>query len=98
MIETLAVLGFPLAGALLLAVIGARTPASRVNVAVSLLTWLASLALSIKVVRDGPLLVVNKLFFIDSFNVFLIALTAFVGFTTALFRGPTCKSRARTVG
>ncbi len=88
MIETLAVLGFPLAGALLLAVIGARTPASRVNVAVSLLTWLASLALSIKVVRDGPLLVVNKLFFIDSFNVFLIALTAFVGFTTALFSRP----------
>src|SRR5271163_587193 len=88
MIETLAVLGFPLAGALLLAVIGARTPASRVNVAVSLLTWLASVALSIKVVRDGPLLVVNKLFFIDSFNVFLIALTAFVGFTTALFSRP----------
>lgn len=88
MIETLAVLGFPLAGALLLAVIGERAPASRVNVAVSLLTWLASLALGFKVVRDGSLLVVNKLFFVDSFNVFLIALTAFVGFTTALFSRP----------
>src|SRR5271157_264547 len=88
MIETLLVLGLPLLGALLLAAIGERAPASRVNVVVSLLTWLASLALSIKVVRDGPLLVMNKLFFIDSFNVFLIALTAFVGFTTALFSRP----------
>ena len=88
MIETLAVLGCPLAGALLLAIVGERPAASRVNVAVSLLTWLASLALSLKVVRDGPLLVLNKLFFVDSFNVFLIALTAFVGFTTALFSRP----------
>jgi hydrogenase-4 component F len=87
-IEILAVLGCPLAGALLLAIVGERPAASRVNVAVSLLTWLSSLALSLKVVRDGPLLVVNKLFFVDSFNVFLIALTAFVGFTTALFSRP----------
>ena len=27
-------------------------------------------------------------FFVDSFNVFLVALTAFVGFTTALFSRP----------
>jgi hydrogenase-4 component F len=87
-IEILALLGCPLAGALLLAIVGERPAASRVNVAVSLLTWLASLALSLKVVRDGPLLVLNKLFFVDSFNVFLIALTAFVGFTTALFSRP----------
>jgi hydrogenase-4 component F len=87
-IETLALLGCPLAGALLLAMVGERRAASRVNIAVSLLTWLASLALSLKVVRDGPLLVVNKLFFVDSLNVFLIALTAFVGFTTALFSRP----------
>ena len=88
MIEALAVLGIPLAGALLLAVIGERAAASRVNVAISLLTWLASLALSIKVIRDGPLLVAGKLFFVDSFNVFLVALTAFVGFTTAIFSRP----------
>ncbi|HEV2977368.1 MAG TPA: hydrogenase 4 subunit F [Casimicrobiaceae bacterium] len=86
--ETLALLGCPLAGALLLAIVGERPAAARVNVAVSLLTWLASLALSLKVARDGPLLVLNKLFFVDSFNVFLIALTAFVGFTTALFSRP----------
>ena len=88
MIETLAVLSFPLVGALLLAVVGERGAASRVNIAVSLLTWLASLALTVRVIRDGPLLVVDRLFFIDSFNVFLVALTAFVGFTTAIFSRP----------
>ena len=88
MIETLAVLSLPVAGALLLAVVGERAAASRLNVAVSLLTWLASLALTSKFVRDGPLLVVDKLFFVDSFNVFLVALTAFVGLTTAIFSRP----------
>jgi hydrogenase-4 component F len=88
MIETLAVLVFPLAGALLLAAIGERAWASRVNVAVSLLTWLASIALTVRVITDGPLLVAGKLFFVDSFNVFLVALTAFVGFTTAIFSQP----------
>ena len=88
MIETLAVLAVPLAGALLLAAIGERAWASRVNVAVSLLTWLASIALTVRVITDGPLLVAGKLLFVDSFNVFLVALTAFVGFTTAMFSQP----------
>ena len=88
MIETLAVLVVPLAGALLLAAIGERAWASRVNVAVSLLTWLASIALTVRVITDGPLLVAGKLLFVDSFNVFLVALTAFVGFTTAMFSQP----------
>ena len=88
MIETLAVLVGPLAGALLLAAIGERAWASRVNVAVSLFTWLASIALTARVITDGPLLVAGKLLFVDSFNVFLVALTAFVGFTTAIFSQP----------
>jgi len=88
MIETIAVLAAPLAGALLLASIGERAWASRVNVAVSLLTWVASIALTARVIHDGPILVAGKLFFIDSFNVFLVALTAFIGFTTAIFSQP----------
>ncbi len=88
MIEILALLCIPLAGALLLAVIGERAAGSRVNVATSLLTWLASLALSVRVIREGPLLVMDKLFFVDSFNVFLVALTALVGLTTAIFSRP----------
>ncbi|TMH50027.1 MAG: hydrogenase 4 subunit F [Betaproteobacteria bacterium] len=88
MTETIAVLVFPLAGALLLAAIGQRAWASWVNVAVSLLTWLASIALTVRVINDGPMLVAGRLFFVDSFNVFLVALTAFVGFTTAIFSRP----------
>ncbi len=34
------------------------------------------------------MLVGHEQFFVDSFNVFLVALTAFVGFTTALFSRP----------
>ena len=41
-----------------------------------------------RVIRDGPLLVLDKQFFVDPFNVFLVALTAFVGFTTSIFSRP----------
>ena len=51
----------------------------------SLLTFLAAAALTARVIADGPLLVWNEQFFVDPFNVFLVALTAFVAFTTSLF-------------
>ena len=88
MIEILAVLGTPLVGAALLAVIGGREAASTVNVAASFVTLLAAAALTARVLVDGPLLVLDRQFFVDSFNVFLVALTAFVGFTTSLFSRP----------
>ena len=70
MIEVLAVLGFPLAGALALAAIGERREAAAVNVAASLLTFIAAAALTLRVIADGPLLVLDRQFFVDSFNVF----------------------------
>lgn len=82
------VLGMPLLGAFLLAVVGARRFAAEVNVGVSLATLLAASLLVARVVRNGPLLVGHEQFFVDSFNVFLVALTAFVGFTTAIFSRP----------
>ncbi len=88
MIEILAVLGFPLSGAALLAVIGERRAAPTVNVAVSFLTFAAAVALTTRVIADGPQLTLGRQFFVDSFNVFLVALTAFVGFTTAIFSRP----------
>ena len=88
MIEILAVLGLPLAGAALLAVIGERRQAPTVNVAVSFLTFAAAVALTARVIIGGPLLVLDRQFFVDPFNVFLVALTAFVGFTTAIFSRP----------
>jgi len=84
-IEILAVLGFPFAGAALLAVVGERRVAPSVNVAVSLATLIAAVALTVRVIVDGPMLAIGRQFFVDSFNVFLVALTAFVGFTTAIF-------------
>ncbi len=88
MIEILAVLGFPLLGALLLAWLGARPNAPGINVAVSLLTLLAAAALTARVIAEGPLLVLDRQFFVDPFNVFLVALTALVGFTTSIFSRP----------
>jgi len=87
-IEILIVLGFPVAGALVLAAVGHRDQASTVNVIVCLATFLSAVALTVRVISNGPLLVLDRLFFIDPFNVFLVALTAFVGFTTSLFSRP----------
>ena len=41
-----------------------------------------------RVIRDGPFVALDRQFFVDPFNVFLVALTAFVGFTTSLFSRP----------
>src|SRR3954447_7950694 len=67
---------------------GHRSQAPAVNMAVSLLTFVASIALTMRVISDGPLLVLDKQFFVDPFNVFLVALTAFVGVTTSIFSRP----------
>jgi hydrogenase-4 component F len=87
-IEILVVLGFPVAGALVLAAIGHRDQASTVNVIVCLATFLSAVALTVRVISHGPLLVLDRLFFVDPFNVFLVALTALVGFTTSIFSRP----------
>jgi len=88
LIELVVLLCLPVLGAAVLAVIGERTYASTVNVAACLLTFLAAIALTARVAHDGPMLVLDRQFFIDPFNVFLVALTAFVGLTTAIFSRP----------
>lgn len=82
------VLGMPLVGTFVLALLGARRYAAEVNVAISLATLLAASLLVVRIIRNGPLLIGHEQFFVDSFNVFLVALTAFVGFTTAIFSRP----------
>ncbi len=86
--ELLLVLGLPLAGTLTLAILGSRRYAAELNAAVSFTTLLAASLLVVRIIRNGPLLVLGEQFFVDSFNVFLVALTAFVGFTTAIFSRP----------
>jgi hydrogenase-4 component F len=84
----LLVLLTPVAGAVVLGLCGHRAHAGTVNAAVSLASLGAAALLTVRIIDNGPMLAFNELFFVDSFNVFLVALTAFVGFTTALFSRP----------
>ena len=86
--EFVLLLGAPLLGAVLLAVIGAHRRAPALNVGFSLLTFVAACALTARVISQGNLLVAREQFFIDPFNVFLVTLTAFVGLTTSIFSRP----------
>jgi len=87
-VEIALVLGIPLAGGLLLALVGHRRWAPEVNAAMSFGTFGAAALLTARVIADGPMTAMDKQFFVDPFNVFLVALTAFVAFTTALFSRP----------
>ena len=84
----LLVLGTPLVGAGVLGLFGHRDRAAELNIAFSLATLIAAAFLTAIVIADGPLLVLQEQFFVDSLNVFLVALTTFVAFTTALFARP----------
>jgi hydrogenase-4 component F len=82
------VLGIPLAGGAVLGLVGHRDGASDLNVAFSFATFVASAVLTARIIADGPILVLHEQFFVDPLNVFLVTLTAFVAFTTALFARP----------
>ena len=88
MIELALVLIIPFAASAVLALFGHRDYAARINSACSLLTFIASILLAIRVVAEGPTRAFDQQFFVDPLNVFLIALTALVGFTTSLFSAP----------
>jgi hydrogenase-4 component F len=87
-VELALLIGLPVAGALSLAFLGARRDAPEINVAFSLGTFLASCGLTVRVIGEGSLTLAREQFFIDPFNAFLVALTAFVGWTTSLFSRP----------
>jgi hydrogenase-4 component F len=86
--EFVLVLGLPLAGGIALALFGHWSRAAELNVAFSALTFVAAATLVARIVADGPLMAAGEQFFIDPLNVFLVALTAFVAMTTALFSRP----------
>jgi hydrogenase-4 component F len=87
-VEIYWLLGIPLTGGVFLALWGCRKHAPEINALFSLATLLAAAFLTHRIIDNGPMVVGNGWFFIDSFNVFLVALTAFVAFTTALFSRP----------
>ncbi|MBP6202671.1 MAG: hydrogenase 4 subunit F [Betaproteobacteria bacterium HGW-Betaproteobacteria-5] len=82
------VFGTPLLGGVVLALIGHRSYARDVNVAFSAGSFIASCVLTVQIIADGPLFALEKQFFIDPLNVFLVTLTAFVGMTTSIFSRP----------
>ncbi len=86
--DMLLLLGSPLAGGFVLALFGHRPRAAELNVVFSTVTFLAAAALVSRVVAEGPMTAGGEQFFVDSLNVFLVALTAFVAMTTALFSRP----------
>jgi hydrogenase-4 component F len=86
--EIALLLASPLAGGLVLALFGHQPRAAEANIGFSLLTFVAATALVARVVADGPVTAAGEQFFVDSLNVFLVALTAFVAMTTAMFSGP----------
>ncbi len=88
MIEIILVLALPFAAGLLLAFWGHRRWAPELNTGASFGTLVAAAALTARVIGEGPILALDRQFFVDTFNVFLVALTAFVGFTTAVFSRP----------
>ncbi|MDR3096829.1 MAG: hydrogenase 4 subunit F [Paraburkholderia sp.] len=83
-----AVLGLPLVASASLALAGARRLAPDLNAAFSLLTLAAALWLAQQTLAHGAAFAFGRAFYVDPFNVFLAALTAFVGWTTALFSKP----------
>ncbi len=84
----LPILAIPLFAGGCLALVGQRHFAANLNVGFSFLTFIAAALLAVQTVEHGPILALNKLFFVDSLNVFLVALTAFVGWTTSIFSRP----------
>ena len=86
--EIAALLGLPLFGGFLFAFVGARRAAPEINIALSLFTFAAAVAIAFDVLAGGNRTALSEQFFLDSFNVFLVVLTAFVGLTTAIYSRP----------
>ena len=92
--EILLLLGAPLLGGALLAAFGSRRWAPELGAGASLVTFMVAAALTARVIRDGPMTTFSGQFFIDPFNVVLVALTSLVALTTALFSRPYMRIEA----
>src|SRR5690349_6049710 len=88
MTEIAFVLGIPLLGGIVLAFSGGWRQAALINVLFSLAAFVSAVLLTIRVVGEGSFTAFQSHFFVDSFNVVLVALTAFVALTTSLFSRP----------
>jgi hydrogenase-4 component F len=78
----------PLVGIVYFALHGHREEIGRHNVWFNAVAFALSIWLAIDVLVSGTILSSSHYFIVDSFNVYLIVLTAFVGFTTSIFSSP----------
>jgi len=95
MIPVYLILLISLVGMGVLGVLGNQQWASKINVWFNAATLIVSFILALVVLEQGPVLSEDKLFYIDAFNVYLIALTALVGLTTSIFSGPYMENERR---
>ena len=86
--EMLLLLACPVAGGAVLALAGHRRYAAELNAMFAIVTFGAAARLVARVISEGPVSALGEELFVDSLNVFLVALTAFVAMTTALFSRP----------
>ncbi|MDQ6957423.1 MAG: hydrogenase 4 subunit F [Mariprofundaceae bacterium] len=84
----LATLLTPLLGGLLLGIIRNPKLAAKLNILTSSLTFIFSLFLAFEVLGKDSVHAMQNWFYLDSYNVFLVSLTAFVGMTTTIFSKP----------
>ncbi len=88
MIAAYLLLLLPLAGVVFFALFGHHPRVGRINIKFNAFALLMSLWLALDVHQSGTLISSGKYFLVDSFNVYLIVLTAFVGLTTSIFSAP----------
>ena len=88
MIAVYLVLLIPLAGMAVLGLMADSRRAGRLNIRCNTGALAASVWLAVDVLLHGPRLSAGQMLYVDSFNVYLIVLTAFVGLTTSIFSAP----------
>src|SRR5260370_11628261 len=84
----LLVFGIPLLAGGCLALVRQYHFAPNLKAGCGFRTVAAAVLLAVQAVAHGPAFALGKLFFVDPLNVFLVALTAFVGWTTSIFSRP----------
>jgi len=89
----------PLIGGVLLGIIRNPELAAKLNILTGLTTFLFSILLSMQVVGHDAVDAMGNWFHLDAYNVFLVALTAFVGhdnddFLTSVYAARTGKTDA----
>lgn len=87
MIAGYLLLAVPLVGIIFLIIQQQAGKSCRMNTVFNAAAFICSVWLALEVLLQGALLSPGKQLYIDSFNVYLIVLTAFVGLTTSIFSG-----------